>query len=143
MARLRKGIKYYLQLEAELKVVIEEINYGASLVVVEGKHDEDALRKIGLKSQVVQFCNCGLPVFAFVDEIVEGYRGLTVTVLLDFDEEGTKMGEKLSKDLEERGVKVDRFHRKKLAKILTKEGAFRIEELAQIIFRVAYQMSYG
>lgn len=138
MARPRKGIKYYLQLETELKLVIEEMNYGTSLVVVEGKHDEDALRKIGLKSPVVQFCNCGQPVFAFVDEIVGGYRGLTVAVLLDFDEEGTKMDERLSKELEERGVKVDRFHRKRMAEILTKEGVFRIEELAQIISKAAY-----
>jgi 5S rRNA maturation endonuclease (ribonuclease M5) len=138
MARPRKGIKYYLQIEAELKAEIEEMNYGTSLVVVEGKHDEKALKKIGLKTPVVQFCNCGLPVFAFIDEIVEDYQGLTVAVLLDFDEEGTKMSERLSKELEERGVKVDRFHRKRLAKILTKEGVFRIEELEQIISRAAY-----
>lgn len=138
MVRSGKGVKYYLHLEADLKAEIEEMNYGTSLVVVEGKHDENALRKIGLKSPVVQFCNCGLPVFAFIDGIVEDYRGLTVAVLLDFDEEGTKMGEKLSKELEERGVKVDRFHRKRLADILTREGVFRIEELAQIISRAVY-----
>jgi len=137
MARPRNGIKYYLQLEAELKAAIEEMNYGTSLVVVEGKHDEDALRKIGLKSPVVQFCNCGLPVFAFVDGIVESYRGSTVAVLLDFDKEGTKMSERLSKELEEREVKIDHFHRKRLAEILTKEGVFRIEELAQIISRAS------
>jgi 5S rRNA maturation endonuclease (ribonuclease M5) len=138
MARARKGIKYYLQIEADLKAEIEEINYGTSLVVVEGKHDEDALRKIGLKSPVIQFCNCGLPMFAFVDGIVEDYLGLTVAVLLDFDGEGTKMSEWLSKELEEKGVKVDRFHRKRLAEILTKEGVFRIEELKKLISKAAY-----
>jgi 5S rRNA maturation endonuclease (ribonuclease M5) len=128
VSRPKKGIKHYLELEAKLNSIIEKINYGVSLVIVEGSHDKAALRKVGLKSPIMGFSNSGLSVFAFVEEIVRDYRGLTVVVLLDFDKEGAGMAERISRELEEKGVKVDRFYRRTLGELLVREGIRRIEE---------------
>jgi 5S rRNA maturation endonuclease (ribonuclease M5) len=138
VSRPRKGIKYYLELEARLNSVIEKINYGVSLVIVEGSHDEAALRKVGLRTPVIGFSKSGLPVFAFVDELMKCYKGLTVVVLLDFDEEGAKMAERISRELEEGGVKVERFFRRKLGELLVREGIRRIEEVPLIKLKASY-----
>jgi len=132
MARKPKSPKYYMVVKAELGSIIEDINYRVSTVIVEGPNDEDALRNAGLKSPVVQFCSSGVPVFAFVDDMVGDYKGLTVLVLLDFDEEGAKMAERLERELEERGVRVERFLRRRIGRILAKEGIFRLEEIDTI-----------
>ena len=127
--RKRRGWKHYLELEARLKDIIGEINYSVSAVIVEGKRDEEALRAAGLRSPVVQFASSGLPVFAFVEEVVAGYKGSTVVVLLDFDQEGREMAERLAQELEEGGVKVERTLRGKIVQMLIREGIMRIEEI--------------
>lgn len=136
--RPKKGVKRYLEVEARLNSIIEKINYGASLVIVEGSNDKAALRKIGLKSPIVGFSNSGLPVFAFVEEIVRDYRGLTVVILLDFDKEGTRMAERISRELEEKGVKVDRFYRRTLGELLVREGMRRIEDTRLLKLKTYY-----
>jgi len=88
-ARPRKANwKHFYELEAKLKEVIDGVNYSVSAVIVEGKRDEEALRSAGLRSTVVQFSCSGLPLFAFVEELVAEYKGRSVLVLLDFDSEG-------------------------------------------------------
>ena len=138
VSRPKKSIKHYLELEARLNSIIEKINYGVSLVIVEGSHDEAALRKVGLKTPVIGFSGSGLPVFAFVDEIVRDYKGLTVLVLLDFDEEGARMAERIMRELEEKGVKVERFFRRTLGELLVREGIRRLEEIRLLKLRTSY-----
>jgi 5S rRNA maturation endonuclease (ribonuclease M5) len=118
-----------LEADAQLKSVIDEINYGVSLVVVEGKHDVEGLRRVGLKSPIQEFSSACMPIFAFVEEVVKDYKGLTVLVLLDYDDEGREMANRLSQELEEKGVKVDRFLRKKVGEILWREGINMLEDV--------------
>jgi 5S rRNA maturation endonuclease (ribonuclease M5) len=138
VSRPKKSIKHYLELEGRLNSIIEKINYGVSLVIVEGSHDDAALRKVGLKTPVIGFSRSGLPVFAFVDEIVRDYKGLTVLVLLDFDEEGARMAERIMRELEEKGVKVERFFRRTLGELLVREGIRRLEEIRLLKLRASY-----
>jgi 5S rRNA maturation endonuclease (ribonuclease M5) len=135
----RKGLrskkinwKHFYELEARLKKIIDDVNYSVSAVIVEGKRDEEALRSAGLRSTVVQFSSSGLPAFAFIEEIVAGYRGSTVLVLLDFDREGDELAERLSQELEEGGVLVQRMIRREIAKVLIREGILRIEEISML-----------
>lgn len=132
VGRKRRNWKHYLELEARLKEIIGEINYSVSAVIVEGKRDEEALRIAGLRSPVVRFASSGLPVFAFVEEVVAGYKGSTVLVLLDFDQEGREMAERLSQELEEGGVKVERALRGEIVQLLIREGIMRIEEIRSL-----------
>ena len=121
-----------MDLQAELRAIFDNVNYGVSAVIVEGIHDESALREAGVKSYMIQFCSSGVPNFAFVDEMVYNYKGMTVLILLDFDKEGTRMADRMSQELEERGVRVERTLRRKIGCILAGEGMLRIEEMHKI-----------
>lgn len=132
LRRLKQNWKHFFELEARLKEIIGEINYSVSAVIVEGKRDEEALRATGLRSPVIQFSSSGLPVFAFVEEVAEAYSGRTVLLLLDFDREGREVAERLSQELEEGGVKVERTLRGEVADLLMGEGIMRMEEIRTI-----------
>lgn len=108
------------------------MNNVLSLIIVEGKNDEKALREIGLRVPIYRFRESGLSNVIFVDEISNNFKGRRIAVLLDFDDEGHEMAEYLSKELEERGVKVERYFRKILREILIKEGIRHIEEIRVI-----------
>jgi 5S rRNA maturation endonuclease (ribonuclease M5) len=124
--------KHYYELEAQLKEIINDINYYVSAIIVEGKKDEDAMRVAGIKSPVIQFSSSGLPVFAFVEEVVGAYRGKTVLVMLDFDKEGNEMTERISQELEEKGVRVQRTFRRVMVRMLIREGILHIEEIGML-----------
>ncbi|MCX8170058.1 MAG: toprim domain-containing protein [Candidatus Methanomethyliaceae archaeon] len=127
-----KSFKYYYELLWEIKSIIESMNLTLSLIIVEGKNDEKALREFGLKIATYRFRECGLSEVIFVDEISKNFRGKSVAILLDFDESGQKMAENLSRELEERGVKIEHYFRKMLGEILIKEGIRHIEEIESI-----------
>lgn len=124
-----KSFRYYSELLWEIKTIIESMNAVLSLIIVEGKNDEKALRDIGLRVPVCRFRESGLSNVVFVDEISKNFRGKRIAILLDFDEKGHEMSEYLSRELEERGVKVERYFRKTLREILIKEGIRHIEEI--------------
>jgi len=64
---------------------------------------------------------------------VADFRGFSVVILLDFDEEGEEMTRRLGRELEDRGLKIGHSNRRRLAQILTREGIYRVEELTSII----------
>lgn len=128
----RRSWKHYYELQAKLKEIIEDVNFSVSAVIVEGKRDEEALRAAGLKSPVVRFSSSGMPVFAFIEDVVAGYRGCTVLVLVDFDREGDDLAERISQELEEGGVRVQRMFRQEIVKLLAREGILRIEEMSTL-----------
>lgn len=127
-----KSRKYYWELVEEIRSLVDSINFGTSLVIVEGQNDEFALRELGLKTPVCRFRSLGQSETLFVEELSENYRGRSVVVMLDFDEEGTRMAERISRELEERGVKVQHYFRRAFKEILLKEGVRHIEEIKAI-----------
>ncbi|MDD1776323.1 MAG: hypothetical protein LUP94_03110 [Candidatus Methanomethylicus sp.] len=136
--KLRDLLDHRLEAEALLGKFIADINYRISLVLVEGIHDEDGLRKVGVKRPILRFCDSKLSTFAFVEEVVQNYSDQTVLVLFDFDDEGKKMAKKMEVQLEENGVKIDHFLRKELAKLLIGEGIWRVEDIFKIKAKAVY-----
>ncbi len=138
MPHSRRSPKHFFDVQTRLREVIDDVNYRVAMVIVEGAHDEQALLKFGLKRPVRRFCDSKMPTFAFVDEVVNDYRGQTVVILLDFDEEGMRMAERIGNELEVRGVKVEGFIRRKVARLLLAEGIRRVEEIGTISSRAAF-----
>ena len=124
----KKGPKYYYELEARLKEIIDDVNYRVAVVLVEGIHDEESLRKIGVKRPIMRFCDSMLPTFSFVESIANDYKGQTVLMLFDYDEDGRKLAQKIGTQLEEKGVKIEHFLRKEIADLFVREGVWRIED---------------
>jgi len=131
--RIKKDGEYYNDLLVKINDLICDVNYRIAAVIVEGANDEKALKDFGLKRPVIRYSDSKLPTFAFIEELVSGYRSQTLLVLVDFDSEGEKIARRMSNDLETRGVRVEQFLRKQFASIFRREGILRVEESQRII----------
>ena len=109
---------------SEIQRFIKSLNSKkCSIVVVEGKRDEEALRKLGFSGMICQFHSFkGL--VKFVDSMPK-YQNLIV--LLDYDRKGAYLTKKIISQLEHR-MAVDLSFRRKLVTI-TKGKTRHIEDL--------------
>ena len=95
-----------------------------SIIVVEGKKDESALKCLGYKHNVVQFHSlCGLANFV---DFASTYKN--VILLFDSDRKGKSLTRKIIERLEHR-TRIDLSHKRRLTQITC--GKIRaIEELS-------------
>lgn len=92
-------------------------------VLVEGAQDEKTLRHLGFKKPIFRCSKRSHN--DLVDFIADKFS--TIVILTDFDEEGTFLNKRLLTFLEEKGVQVDRFFRKRIFKLLRIVNIFTIE----------------
>ncbi len=98
-----------------------------SIVVVEGKRDVAALRKLGFYGNICEFHSYkGL--IRFVDSM-DSYKHLIV--LLDSDRKGKYLTSRIIKQLEHR-IKIDLSFKKKL-RLITKGKIHHIEDLSRYV----------
>ncbi|MDH7555769.1 MAG: toprim domain-containing protein [Candidatus Methanosuratincola sp.] len=136
--RHKKGPKYYREVIQTISELIEKINESSSLVLVEGENDERALRMVRLKTPIITFCDSKMPRFEFVERIASGYARSSVVILFDYDREGTNVAKRMTVELEEKGVRVERGLREKLGEILVREGIRRVEEIPTILSKAEF-----
>ena len=96
---------------AELLDWIETIKDSDKIIIVEGKEDKAALKRLGL-THVVQLNK--RPLYKVVEELIE--EGKEVIILTDLDKKGKQLYGKLNHDLCRFGVKVDNRFRNFLFK---------------------------
>ena len=111
---------------SDLQNFIVELNSAQeSVVVVEGKRDSTALRKLGYGEKILEFHSfCGITKFA---DSVSSHKNLIV--LFDFDRKGKYLTRRIIMQLERR-TKIDLSYKKKLAQI-TRGRIRTIEELSK------------
>lgn len=109
----------------ELEEVASEMNYIVDAVIIEGPHDKRTLKRLGFKKPILLCAK--LSHSELVDLITEKFP--SVAVLTDFDEEGAQLNKKFSRLLERRGVKVDRFYRRRFQKLLKEARISTIEAI--------------
>ncbi len=105
----------------ELKKILTEARN--ELVLVEGKHDREALEYFGVYD-VLEIS--GKSVEEVVDSLVE-MKVKQILILTDFDSEGKKLAGMVKKLAQANGIKVDESLRKRIGKVLG--DLKRIEEL--------------
>lgn len=99
-----------------------------SIVVVEGKRDEAALKKLGFTGKIYQFHSFkGLIKFA---DHMSQYKSLIL--LLDSDRKGRYLTKRIISQLQHRMI-VDLSYRKKLT-IVTKGKIRNVEDLSMYVF---------
>ncbi|MBI3621493.1 MAG: hypothetical protein HY208_04820 [Nitrospirae bacterium] len=76
----------------ELRLLNEEFP-----VIVEGRHDVDALRRLGLKGAILTL-HCGRTVAAFAEQLTRRFPA--VILLLDWDRRGRQLHTQLTRQLE-------------------------------------------
>ena len=94
-----------------------------SIIVVEGKRDEDALKKIGITGRICQFHSFkGLIKFA---DSMPKYKNLII--LLDYDRKGRYLTKRIIAQLQHR-MTIDLSFRKELT-VITKGKVRNVEDL--------------
>ncbi len=109
----------------ELAELVSEMNYTVDAVIIEGPHDRKTLKRLGFKKPIL-LCS-KLSHSELVDLITDKFP--SVAMLTDFDEEGAQLNRKLSRLLERRGVKVDRFYRRRFQKLFREARILTIEAI--------------
>ena len=95
-------------------------------VVVEGKRDEEVLKRIGFND--IQVLNRTKGIFDASDKLPRN-----VSILTDFDTEGEEIAKKLSEVLKKMGKRVDAKNRKALRKLFLKNMINTIEGLKKLL----------
>jgi 5S rRNA maturation endonuclease (ribonuclease M5) len=109
---------------SDLRSFINNLNYvQESIVVVEGKRDSEALKKLGFTEQVLEFHSFG-GITKFADSVAH-HKNLII--LFDSDRKGKYLTRRIIEQLERR-VRIDLSHKKRLVEI-TKGKIRAIEEL--------------
>ena len=86
----------------ELLEWIEKIRDSDKIVIVEGKEDKAALKRLGI-TNIVQLNK--RPLYKVVEELIEKVK--PVIILTDLDKKGKQLYGKLNHDLQRFGVKID------------------------------------
>ena len=108
----------------ELKKFVFELNsIKNSVVVVEGKRDSSALKKLGYSGEILEFHRFG-GMINFIDSVAKYER---LIILFDRDKKGRTLTEKTIQLLQRR-TKVDLSFKKKL-RIITQGKIMFIEQL--------------
>lgn len=92
-----------VEITTNVKNMLEKISDNKVAVIVEGKKDRAALRKIGIHSNI--FVLNTKPLFAVAEEIAESCG--EAVILTDLDDEGKKLYGKLNTLLQRLGITVN------------------------------------
>jgi dTMP kinase len=101
-------------------------------IIVEGKRDVDALRRLGIVRNVSAM-NKGESVIVFCENLARKFR--EAAIMTDWDRRGGQLGRKLKTALEANGVKVNADLRTQIV-ILSKKEIKDIEGLPAFIDRL-------
>ena len=108
LSRLRSPrAEYYAWKMEETEKLIDEIRKQSEAgvpIIVEGRRDEAALRKLGIRGRVYGLKSRGESRHEFLDRLNGTKEAI---VLTDFDREGKELETWLYKELSQRGVKSD------------------------------------
>jgi len=112
---------------SKVKDFIKSLNSIHGIIVVEGKRDEDALKKLGYSGKICQFHSFkGLVKFA---DSMPKYRSLIL--MLDSDRKGRYLTRRIIAQLQHR-MTIDLSFRKELT-IITKGRVKNVEDLSMYV----------
>lgn len=121
------GYKTVERLKAFVSLLNEEAEKG-SVIVVEGKRDAEALRKIGFIGKLTVFHHFS-GISDFLDSHEKAGKKLNMILLLDMDRTGRYLTSRLFSQLQSHRHNVNLFYKKTLARITN--GKLRhVEDLA-------------
>ncbi len=99
---------------AELQDMVDDINLSRIPILVEGNNDIDALRKIGIETEIIKL-NSGSSVFNFCEALAMKYD--EIILLLDWDRKGCELTNKIRRILESLGTRCILKYRRRLAEL--------------------------
>ncbi len=113
--------------------LLEDLEYLAIVIVVEGPRDVEALHHLGFEGRVDVCSRVKVSDADLVESFVQ--EGVPVVILTDFDEEGRRLNRDLTRILERRGVKVEIGLRRRFGRLMAALGVYAIEDLDDVVSR--------
>jgi len=118
------------KLEKILRRMAGESSSG-TVIIVEGRKDKAALRRLGLAGPIVCFKSSGKGLVDFLGDI----DAKKVIVLTDFDKEGKDISARITEELAHLNIKTDDTLRGKLG-ALVRQDARTIQDLFRYVERL-------
>ena len=122
----------------DFQAALEDLRSTNSLIIVEGKRDTVALKKIGIKNEIIEL-NDGTSVLTTIELIFQNYGSSTEFIILtDWD----KTGNKLAKQLISYGESCDLIPNDRLRRTLsnlTSKEISCVEELPTFAFSLGFK----
>ncbi len=118
----KEDYETYLELES----VVQEMDDSVDAVVVEGTRDKAALVEMGITKEIAMYSS-GFSYVGLVDHLRSRHK--RVAILTDYDRAGKRFNKKLTARLECEGVKVEKWYREEIGKILGIRGMKSIESI--------------
>lgn len=100
-------------------------------IIVEGKRDAEALRKLGLTGKIITF-HRGVPIYEFCEEIAEKYD--KIVLLMDWDHSGEVLQKDLGSNLRGHWEEFSVF--REIIKILCQKDIMFIEGIPKLLRRL-------
>lgn len=122
----------------DLDDLLEEVGRIASVVVVEGARDVDALRLIGYDGRVEICSRFSVSEPDLAESLAREFA--SVVILTDFDVEGKRINRHLTRLLERKGVKVEVGIRRHFGRLMAALGIRTIEALDEAVSRYRNQL---
>ncbi len=94
-------------------------------IIVEGRKDEESLRKLGMDGPILCLKAEGKGFFEFLEGIDSNRK---IIILTDFDKEGKKLAKMLLNELSKRRIKVDDSIRKQIEGLI-RQDIHTVQEL--------------
>ncbi|MGZ7209192.1 MAG: toprim domain-containing protein [Methanobacterium sp.] len=127
-----------------LSRIVEELSYRTeqgTTILIEGKKDEEALKKLGINCNIIKVSGSGLKLFEVAEKAVESSS--EVIILTDFDKKGNLLAKKLSKDIQSLGSHPDLNIRRNIMNI-TRRYIKDIESLPKHLKQLELELNpYG
>jgi len=98
----------------ELKICVEE----GMPILIEGRKDEKALKKLGINGNFIKVSGSGLKLFEIAEMAAKSSS--KVIILTDFDKKGDELAKRLSEDIQSLGSHPDLSIRRKIRGITRK-----------------------
>lgn len=105
----------------KLSCIIEELKICAEQgmpILIEGKKDENALKKLGINGTFIKVSGSGLKLFEIAEKSVKSSS--KVIILTDFDKKGEQLAKRLAEDIQSLGSYPNLEFRRKIMGITRK-----------------------
>lgn len=128
-SRCKRNLKQYFEVLTKVTEIVKEMNVYVEAVIVEGVHDERTLRALGFKRPIIKYAALKVNEAELITKIADRYAGRVITVLTDFDAYGEAICKRLTRELQNLGVKVDLSCRKELECLLKPISMTTVESI--------------
>lgn len=122
-----RNLKIRDEVLEEIRGLLNEAEDRVDVILVEGRHDERTLSRLGYRGKVIRISSFKKSLVELAEYISNKYEA--ALILTDFDRYGDALASRLTQILRENGVKVEEGLRAAFSRIMSRLHLATVEEL--------------